>query len=586
LHCYFKKPVGFSIKKSLKQYPGIDFLSKGCFVVIPPAVNPDTGNKYIVMDDIVIAQAPQKLLDLIHKDAKNEQAPETSRDIPKAEDRITPANYAYRIGLFKERLPATLVEGERAMSMYRIGCMAFDLGLDKQTIIEELIKWNEKNVSPPMTLKELEHQIDSAEEYKKSKSPTPVKKEDIPEIKLDFTMTGKIKPTYYTLCTILTDENSKLKGVFRFNDLTHDIEPSRPLDFLADPEVERITDTEVLSLKYYLAQTLGLDFTTPILWEAIKYAAKKRTYNPLKSYIQNLSWDGKKRLNDFFINVAGAEKSDYTRMITRKFMCGAVTRATTPGSKFDFMLVLEGAQGLGKSTFCNNLGGKFFTEYRKMITGNKDDVINLQGKWIVEMSELGKLKRTDAGLIKAFITCQVDRVRMPYDRTAMDFKRTCVFIGSVNPDQSGYLSDPTENRRYWILPVYQFDWDIINDKDYLDQVVAEAKVCLMRGEKLYLDDPKVAKKQAEICASRTLFDPWTKTLRDYVKDEDITELSAYEVLHSLFGISKARMTTYDITRVKQCFVKIGWLKKDDTEEEDEIYERIFKTPPKDDLYDF
>ena len=103
----------------------------------------------------------------------------------------------------------------------------------------------------------------------------------------------------------------------------------------------------------------------------------------------------------------------YLEAISRKFLCAAVARILQPGIKFDHMLILEGPQGIGKSSAANILGGEWFSDPSINI-GDKDSIQALHGKWIIEMGELSSLTKADVEKLKAYITCRSDYIRLPY----------------------------------------------------------------------------------------------------------------------------------------------------------------------------
>jgi predicted P-loop ATPase len=105
------------------------------------------------------------------------------------------------------------------------------------------------------------------------------------------------------------------------------------------------------------------------------------------------------------IDYLGAENNSYTKAVTRKTLCAAVARIYDPGIKFDHILVLSGPQGLGKSTFFNRLGGKWFSDSLN-ITDMRDKAAaeKLQGYWILELGELAGIKKTDVETVKSFVS--------------------------------------------------------------------------------------------------------------------------------------------------------------------------------------
>ena len=121
------------------------------------------------------------------------------------------------------------------------------------------------------------------------------------------------------------------------------------------------------------------------------------------------------------IDYLGSPDTSYIRAIARKMMVAAVARIYEPGIKFDSVVVLNGPQGMGKSSFFAKLGGKWFSD-SLTISDMKDKAApeKLQGYWILELGELAGLKKMDVETVKAFITRQDDKFRHSYGYSVED----------------------------------------------------------------------------------------------------------------------------------------------------------------------
>jgi predicted P-loop ATPase len=169
-----------------------------------------------------------------------------------------------------------------------------------------------------------------------------------------------------------------------------------------------------------------------------------------------------------------------------------VSRVFRPGCQWDYVLVLEGAQGQLKSTIARTLASDAWFMDHLPDLRDKDAMLNLQGKWLVELGELADIKRSDYNLVKQYLARRVDTVRSPYGKIREDLPRQSVFIGTVNEGQ--YLRDPTGNRRYW--PVKVGLCDVKGLRKVREQLFAEAYQCYLKGEDLYLKD--AANQQAQV----------------------------------------------------------------------------------------
>lgn len=234
---------------------------------------------------------------------------------------------------------------------------------------------------------------------------------------------------------------------------------------------------------------IGLDPSATNTHGALEHVARRRPFNRLRQALDALPrWDGRSRLDSWLQRSLGATDGAYERRVGRMWLISAIARAYRPGCKADCLLILEGAQGIGKSTALAVIGGAVEGGYKDLAfhTKDKDAMQELRGAWVVEYSELTGLDKRDSAWLKGFIAKSVDTYRPSHAPAVGDFPRTCVLSGTVNPEGDGrYLKDE-ENRRFW--PVYcagtpatlreRLGWLTQNR----DQLLAEAKAMFTAGE--------------------------------------------------------------------------------------------------------
>lgn len=152
-------------------------------------------------------------------------------------------------------------------------------------------------------------------------------------------------------------------------------------------------------------------------------------------------------LERLFIDYLGADDTPYVRAVTRIFFTAAVARIFDPGCKFDYCPVLQGPQGIGKSTVLAIMGGEWFSDSLTTMEG-KDAMEQLRGRWLIELGELSAVRRSDLEAVKSFISRRVDIYRPAYARATESWPRQCVMAATTN--QNVYLQGES-NRRF--LPV-------------------------------------------------------------------------------------------------------------------------------------
>jgi putative DNA primase/helicase len=269
------------------------------------------------------------------------------------------------------------------------------------------------------------------------------------------------------------------------------------------------TDAANIQLTVWLQKAVGMSEVNPrVVLEGVQAYAATHRKNPLAGWLTSLVWDQTPRLLDLLPLGMGAVRSEYIEQVGRCFMIGMVARVLEPGCKLDCMPVFEGAQGVGKSTALKILGGKYFAEIHESIT-SKDFYIAISGKMLCEISELHAFKRAEIERIKGIITTATDRFRAPYDRTAADHPRACVFAGTTNLDD--WNTDETGARRFWPVRCGDIDGDWL--RDHRGQLFAEAVARYNKGEDWW----RIPEEAADIQrAARRDVDPWEELMRGHM----------------------------------------------------------------------
>ena len=295
--------------------------------------------------------------------------------------------------------------------------------------------------------------------------------------------------------------------------------------------------------------------------DALKNVSMRNKFHPVRELLDSLTWDGKEHIRSLLPEYLGAEDSDYTYQVMRLWMLGAVSRVYKPGSKFDYTIILQGSQGIGKSTFLKlmALDDSWFNDSLDSLDSDKA-VQSLTGSWIIELAELKSLARTAGGVesVKRFLTATQDKYRIPYERRADTFYRQCVFAGTTNKDD--FLQDETGNRRFLIIHTgvtkpskSLFTPEVMDD---IKQAWAEA-VHIWKNEDPQLILPEACIQQAKELQEANMADDGKRgIILDYLEGK--TQVCAREIWFEALEESISPKS-YQTSEINSIIAKVpGW----------------------------
>ena len=342
----------------------------------------------------------------------------------------------------------------------------------------------------------------------------------------------------------------------RRNLLSGELEIHRP------DGVVPMTDERLAEIRFTVAYASnGKEPAKDKIADAVALIGERRAYHPVIDYLAGLSWDGVSRLDAWLIDYLGTADTPLSRAFGRKMLCAAVRRVMQPGCKFDSMLVLEGAQDIGKSSAVRALchDPAWFTDQLEVGADPKVILEKTAGAWLVEFPELDGMGRRDTNRVKSFITTTHDRARLAYGRYAVTHARQFVLFGTTNENK--YLSDTTGNRRFWIVKATRADpagLSAVRDQLWAEAVQAEPR------EALWLDDPALKKAAADIAHEAADFGPWLEILEDRVPEGPLKIEAAH--VWRLVGIDGAesinRLTKAHHANMKAAMAGLGFDRKD------------------------
>lgn len=313
------------------------------------------------------------------------------------------------------------------------------------------------------------------------------------------------------------------------------------------------TDSDDINLALTIQRDIGLPrIGREIVAQAVVAVAHRNTKNCVRDWLDSLQHDGTARIGMFLTDCFGADDNEYTRAASSNFWKSMVARVYLPGCKVDNMLVIEGPQGAGKSTALQIIGGEWFAEQHESAVNPKGFAEILQGKLIIEISEMDAFNRVEVSRVKQTISCPSDRFRPSYGHRAKDHPRQCVFVGTTNKDD--WNRDETGARRFWPVAC-RGSVNVAYLRENRDQLFAEAVACHKAGEPHWKmpDDATRAEQSARYQA-----DPWLDDIASIVRGE--TRVTTSQIAEKLKIPLERRDRALEM-RLGACLRFLGWGRK-------------------------
>lgn len=316
-----------------------------------------------------------------------------------------------------------------------------------------------------------------------------------------------------------------------------------------------VSDHACVAIRTLITREFHFDPKKENVQEAVHSLCIENPVDPVSDSLAALKWDGKPRLDSWMVRLLRAEDTAYNRAVGRLLLRGMVERAREPGCKFDYIVVLEGRQGTGKSTALSVLCGddRWFSDENLLSQNETRRAELLRGVWLFELAELAGMKKADVEDIKAFASRRFDRYRAAYARYVTTQQRRCVLIGTTN---SPFVNrDETGARRF--LPVETGSIDLAGLRAERDQLMAEAWAA---------SDPIVLPEElwsvaAGIVEARVERHPWEDKLATLIPQErrgGQDRCSSAWLLSDFLGVPVDRQGRQHDRELRVAMNRLGW----------------------------
>jgi predicted P-loop ATPase len=362
--------------------------------------------------------------------------------------------------------------------------------------------------------------------------------------KLKLDKDGRIIGNLANLVLILREQDD-WKGVLAFDELNVRVTTRKPPPFEEGMPSGAWSDHHDALTRVWF-QHRDIKVAMGDVGRAIQTAARFNPFNPVRDYLEALTWDGVPRLDTWMQTYLHVEDSAYARAVGPRYLMSGVARVYKPGCKVDHVLTLEGPQGKLKSETLRTLAlrDEWFTD-RLSNLSSKDAAQEVGGVWIIEVSEMDAILKSRTSSTKSYLTRRFDRFRPPYAKYPVRVLRQCIFAVSINPPPNGYLTDTTGNRRFWpVLCRGTIDRDGV--EQVRDQLWAETVHRFKAGQPWWLETAELEALATAEQEKRFKRDVWEDPIKEWLGDR--IDVSLWEVLEHALDFPTPRDCSQSVQR--------------------------------------
>jgi predicted P-loop ATPase len=369
--------------------------------------------------------------------------------------------------------------------------------------------------------------------------------------------TDKIKEDKENLNNItIIEEYLTERYNFRYNEVTGKIEFKKKADFLFIPMTDYLENSlfrELLKANIKcniskLRSILCSDFCP--------------TFDPFTNYFKALPpWDGETDYIQQLASTITTTQTELWKTCFRKWIVAMVGTCTDAKTINHTVIVFSGKQGIGKTTWMENLVPLQLKEHLYSGTinpDNKDTLIHLSECMLINLDELENLNKSEIGSLKELITKTFIKLRRAYGHNNERMNRRASFAGSVNTIQ--FLNDTTGSRRFLCFEVLDIDYQ---HKIDINLVLAQALHLFKQGFVYWFTKAEIAEitNNNEQYQVKTVEEELLLTYFQIPTDKyNITYLTASQIASKIAEKTKTNVTNANAISLGKILHKYGFKK--------------------------
>lgn len=352
-----------------------------------------------------------------------------------------------------------------------------------------------------------------------------------------------------------------------------------------DGKTSRLSDDHVLQLRVEIARKFKFgrgkdsseaEFSSVMMRDAVESMALENKKNVMAEYIKSI-YEEMGPSGDLYherclIDCFGVEDNNYNRVVGRYIYLGGIERMLNPGCKMDYIPILKGPGGIGKSIYVGNLLPSDFELRSEFINNNfnfneskRSLIMSISGKIYVENNELMGMKKAELEKLKSFITTSTDTYDKKFDKYVTNSHRTAMIIGTTDA-QFPVIDDEWDHRRFVIVEIgsnkEDCQYETITDNQRIKQCISDAYHEYLNGGRAYDKMKLIREKQVMLNRKNAYHDDITfEIIEEFLRQFEPGDCMKISEIKEKFFDKHPRYSNMSSRIYASYLKKLGWKDK-------------------------